>query len=354
MTEYLNALEHQGITQEIYEKIRAEVEAKPDIRFNRAASSVILEPHDETPKEKTNGKEDEDEPHITYKLAQQFDNLGFHIVSSLPKILTPISKVRLGAATEGGKELAKFLKDYGSNPDFLFVFLGDLLDKDVAGSPDREKILKRYAAYVNSAENTLAIMFDGIMRNNKWKSPIGRYGSGLPAATWMSEHTNVRLMTNQANISIALGPVNARMMDKPVYSGTFLDHLKGQGSQSKPTWGLQRFYANNIHEKPGFVIGGHMPNSGYDQTQDYSNAETGYPVFVAPGAFAKQDVSAGKSNVGRVADYGQAVILMPGVTKEDYMVLPVANKTDLAYLAPASVLYVGSNILGITDSILSR
>lgn len=355
MTEFYNQLEQQHMTAEIYEKIRAEIEQRPDIRFVQNASSLVLEPHDETPSEKRPKGEQDDEPKVNYKLAQQYNSLGFHIVTSLPKILTPISKVRLGAATEGGKDLRKFLEDFGHNPDFLFVFLGDMLDKDVPSSPDREKTLKRYANLVNSTDgNTLAIMFDGIMRHNRWKSPIKKYGTGLPAATWMSEHTNTKLISNLGNISMAIGPEGARMMDKPTYTGVYADHLKGQGSQSKPTYGLSMLYKRNLHEKPGMVIGGHMPNSGYSIREDTTNAETDYPVFIAPGSFARQDVSAGKSNVSGVANYGQGAILMPGMNKDDYMVLAIANLDDLKYLAPASVLYTGSQLLGITDQLMGR
>jgi hypothetical protein len=145
-----------------------------------------------------------------------------------------------------------------------------------------------------------------------------------------------------------------KLKEKPLYIGAFADKLEGHGSGSKPEWGLQRIYDLHLHNKPGYVVGGHMPNAGAMTFYDGSNSETNYPMLVAPGWWAGSVDSIGRGNVKPGAQPGQAIIFMPGKGKQDYMTFPTADADETEYMHDALMLLRGLEILGLKEKVLKR
>ncbi len=342
----LNRAEQQGITKEITEKI-LKVAPKPEIKFVEENSITNKSPYDERPKHKI--KDDSRPNYNREMLAPQYDSLFYNIKSSLPITVHFIANTRIGSSYEGYDVLKNFLANYVvENPYALTVFLRNMIDKDVATNPDRrERSLDKFARIMGlNNHETLAFMLDESLRAEAWKRDIS-YSPAIPAGTYLAESTGARIIHHLSNIKIALGPGN-KIENKPLYTGVFADKLFHHGSFSRPTYGLRRIYDLYIADKPGYVAGGHMPNSGSMTFFDRGNPETNYPVLLAPGWWADYINSAGKGNVSPGAIPGQAMVFMPGKGKKDYMAFPTTNPDESDYIPKALTILSGIDLLGYT------
>lgn len=350
----LNKTEQLGITTELLEKTRAEIESKPTIILVSGKSHVKAE---EGPVEKIKNKgEYIKNPYSGMRMRAPYESLTYNIETQLPIALHLISNARLGSSSEGYDYLKRYHRELvAGNPHSLEVILRNMIDKDAGKSPQRMQILQKLVDIINSAqEQTLAIMMDESLRNAAWKKSKveGEYCMPVAPGSYLANETNTPLIHHLSYIKLAIGPAGVRLEDKPMYIGAFPDKLMNSASLFKPTHGLKQIYRKTLQDKPGYVAGGHMPNAGDMMFYDRTNKETETPILVAPGWFASNIDVAGKGNVMPGAEPGQAIIFMPGKTKSDYLAFPTVNESETGYLQDALTLLVGLEKLGLTEQVL--
>ena len=370
----LDWTEKKGITAELLEKIRKEVESKPKITLIAGKSRVSGDENmEDTPAEtvKVNGAWVTN-PYSKMEMRAPYDSLTYNVETRLPVTLHLLSNARLGSSSEGFDDLKKYHQEQIEfNSHSLVVFLRNMIDKDAGSSPQRMEILDKYKEIINGAKNqTLAIMMCESLRSNAWKKKIkigeedyeddeGKekvksvYSMPIAPGSYLAKETDTPLIHHLSLIKLTIGP-KGPVSEKPMYSGAFADKLMKHGSYSRPEFGLQRMYDLYTQEKPGFVAGGHMPHAGSMMFYDGSNAETNTPILVAPGWFAKYVNTMGKGNVMPGALPGQAIIFMPGSSKTDYLAFPTVSADETGYMQDAFTLFRGLELMGLTDKVLGR
>lgn len=381
----LDWTEKKGITAELLEKIRKEVESKPKITLMSGKSRVSGDENmEDTPAEtvKVDGAWVTN-PYSKMEMRAPYDSLTYNIETRLPVTLHLLSNARLGSSSEGFGDLKKYHQEQIEfNPHSLVVFLRNMIDKDAGSSPQRMEILDKYKEIINGARSqTLAIMMCESLRSNAWKKKIkigeesyeesyeddeesyeddkgnkktrSIYSMPIAPGSYLAKKTDTPLIHHLSLIKLTIGP-KGPISEKPTYSGAFADKLMKHGSYSRPEFGLQRMYDLYTQEKPGFVAGGHMPHAGSMMFYDGSNAETKTPILVAPGWFAKYVNTMGKGNVMPGALPGQAIIFMPGSNKADYLAFPTVSADETGYMQDAFTLFRGLELMGLTDKVLGR
>lgn len=382
----LDWTEKKGITAELLEKIRKEVESKPKITLISGKSRVSGDENmEDTPAEtvKVDGAWVTN-PYSKMEMRAPYDSLTYNIETRLPVTLHLLSNARLGSSSEGFDDLKKYHQEQIEfNPHSLVVFLRNMIDKDAGSSPQRMEILDKYKEIINGARSqTLAIMMCESLRSNAWKKKIkigeesyeegyedddeesyeddkgnkktrSIYSMPIAPGSYLAKETDTPLIHHLSLIKLTIGP-KGPISEKPTYSGAFADKLMKHGSYSRPEFGLQRMYDLYTQEKPGFVAGGHMPHAGSMMFYDGSNAETNTPILVAPGWFAKYVNTMGKGNVMPGALPGQAIIFMPGSNKADYLAFPTVSADETGYMQDAFTLFRGLELMGLTDKVLGR
>lgn len=355
----LEAAERQGITDELKEKIWNKVEDRPEVTYTPESSRLSGTSYEERPaaKEKV-GRQMVENQYSRMKMKSPYDALTYNIVTKLPIALKLVQNARIG--NSGDKETQRGLKDYISlveaNPHSLVVYLRNMLDKEAGKSPDRIEMLNNLVEIVRGAkEQTLAIMLDESMRRGEWKKTVGPDYEHMPVApaSYVSTYADVPLIHHLSLIKLAVGP-SVKLKGKPLYIGAYADKLMNSGSFAQPTFGLKQIYHKYMHEKPGYVVGGHMPSAGTMTFFDRSNPETQHPILVAPGWWSKYVDSMGKGNVLGGARPGQAIIFMPGNSPADYLAFPTKDSEDTETMHDALTLLQGLNLLGLTDKILKK
>lgn len=370
----LDWVEKKGMTAELLEKIRAEVEKKPKITLIAGKSRVSGDEYkEERPMESVKvGGEWVTNPYSNMAMRAPYDSITYDIETRLPVALHLVSNARLGSSSEGFDELKKYHQEQiASNAHSLVVYLRNMIDKEAGSSPKRMEILDRFIEIINGAKDqTLAIMMCKSLRNGAWGDKVkideesyedekgktkvrNLYSMPTAPASYLANETNTPLIHHLSLIKFTIGP-RGLIREKPLYTGAFADELLKHGSYSRPEFGLKRMYDLYTQEKPGFVAGGHMPNAGSMIFFDGSNAETNTPILVAPGWFAKYVDTMGKGNVMPGADPGQAIIFMPGNNKKDYMAFPTVSADETEYMQDAFTLLRGLELLGLTDKVLGR
>ena len=372
--ELLNKVEQQGMTAELLDKIRAEVEAKPKISLIAGKSRVSGdEQAEEKPVDKYKvGGEWVENPYSKMRMRAPYDSLTYDIETQLPIALHLVSNARLGSSSEGYPELKRYQQELiAGNPHSLVVYLRNMIDRSAGKSDDRIAILNKFAGVINGAsEQTLAIMMCESLRDPSWAKKIktgeeeyedekGKkhvrftYEPPIAPGSYLANQTDTPLIHHLSLIKLAVGP-RVALKEKPLYVGAFADKLMHHGSFSRPEFGLRRMYDLYTQEKPGYVAGGHMPHAGSMMFYDRSNAETKSPILVAPGWFAKYVDTMGTGNVMPGAEPGQAIIFMPGATKGEYMAFPTVNENETGYMQDALTLLKGLEILGLTEQVLGK
>jgi hypothetical protein len=377
----LDWVERKGMTAELMEKIRTEVEEKPKITLVGAKSRVSGDEYmEERPVESVKvGGEWVTNPYSDMTMRAPYDSLTYDIETKLPVALHLLSNARLGSSSEGFDELKRYHQEQIiANAHSLVVYLRNMIDKDAGSSPYRMEILERFKEVVNGGKDqTLAIMMCESLRSSAWRKKVatddtmevetGKYDKegnpkmktqtiySMPMApgSYLANETETPLIHHLSLIKFTIGPKGS-VREKPMYSGAFADKLLKHGSYSRPELGLKRMYDLYTQEKPGFVAGGHMPHAGSMIFFDGSNAETNTPILVAPGWFAKYADTMGKGNVMPGAEPGQAIIFMPGSNKNDYLAFPTVNADETGYMQDAFTLLKGLEILGLTEKVLGR
>jgi|GEM_PF-1479212 hypothetical protein len=385
----LDWVEKKGMTAELLEKIRKEVESKPRISLVGGRSRVSGSEYEEDRPDcavKVDGNWVTN-PYSKMEMRAPYDSLSYNIETKLPVTLHLVSNARLGSSSEGYDELKKYHQEQIEfNPHSLVVYLRNMIDKEAGGSPQRMEILNKFKEIINGAKNqTLAIMMCESLRRGSWQNAVktgeefidgegnvidfdsfddiddeGKptkikrrtlYSMPMAPGSFLSNETDTPLIHHLSLIEFSIGP-KGPIKDKPVYSGGFADKLLRHGSYSRPEFGLKRMYDLYVQKKPGFMTGGHMPHSGAMMFFDGSNPETNTPILVAPGWFAKYVDTMGKGNVMPGAIPGQAIIFMPGNSKKDYMAYPTVSAEETGYMQDALTLLKGLEIMGLTESVL--
>lgn len=390
----LDWVESKGMTDELLEKIRTEVEAKPKITLIGKRSKVSGEEHmEDTPVGTV--KVDNGlviNPYSKMKMKPTYDTLTYDIKSKLPVTLHFLGNTRLGSSSEGYDDLKKYHSELViENPHSLVIFMRNMLDKEAGKSPQRMEILNKFRDMINGAKDqTLAIMMCESMRNSSWRSKvktgeefrdadgnvvdiedfeeggededgksikrpqkINLYSMPLAPGSYLSSATDTPLIHHLSLIEFTIGP-NGAISEKPKYTGVIPDKEMKHASYSRPEFGLRRLYDLYVQEKSGFVAGGHMPHAGSMMFYDGSNAETKTPILIAPGWFAKYVDTLGKGNVMLGAAPGQAIIFMPGTSKKDYFAYPTVDQKETGDMQSAFTLLKGLEILGLTDKVLKK
>jgi hypothetical protein len=407
----LDWVESKGMTKELLEKIRAEVESKPKITLIAKKSVVSGEEHmEDTPEAavKVQGGWVTN-PYSHMKMKPTYDTLTYDIKSKLPVTMHFLGNTRIGSSSEGYEDLKKYHDELvRGNPHSLVVFLRNMLDIDAGSSPKRMEILNKFRDVINGAkEQTLAIMMCESMRNSSWRSKVktgeefrdaagnvvdidqlddyedgdqsedknedesegenknkksekvkkpkkvNLYSMPLAPGSYLSNATDTPLIHHLSLIEFTVGP-NGAISEKPKYSGRLADKLMKHASYSKPEYGLKRMYDLYTQEKPGFVAGGHIQHAGSMMFYDRSNPETRTPILLAPGWFAKYVNTMGLGNVMSGAAPGQAIIFMPGSSKSEYFAYPTIDAEETGYLQNAFTLMEGLKKLGKLDQVMGR
>jgi len=388
----LDWVEKKGMRQELLEKIRAEVEAKPKITLIAGKSRVSGDEYAEDRPDATVkiGQEWVTNPYSGMVMRAPYDSLTYNIETRLPVALHLLSNARLGSSSEGFDDLKKYhTEQIINNPHSLVVFLRNMIDKDAGSSSHREEILNKFMEIVNGAKDqTLAIMMCESLRSSSWRKKVktgeefvdpdgnvvdleeiddlvdetGKklkikkrtlYSMPLAPGSYLSNGTGTPLIHHLSLIKLTVGP-RGSIIEKPTYTGAMADKLMRHGSYSRPEFGLKRMYDLYTQEKPGYVAGGHMPHAGSMMFYDGSNAETKTPILVAPGWFAKYVDTLGKGNVMPGAAPGQAIIFMPGSDKSKYLAFPTVSADETEYMQDAYTLLYGLEILGLTEQVLGK
>lgn len=371
----LNKAEAQGIRKELIEEIHShkDGEEAPEIVYTSATSRLGGEHKEDRPLDKLLlGGEVVRNPYSRMEMKVPYDTLSYDIRTKLPIALHLVQNARVGSSSEGTKKLSLYLNEVAENPHALVVFLRNMIDKEAGGSPERMEILDKLSSMIYGVKDqTLAIMMDESLRSPDWKKYIktdteeyedenGKtrkrniYSAPLPPASYLSNNTETPLIHHLSFIKLSVGRSTAKLKEKPLYIGAFADKLEGHGSNSKPEWGLQRLYDLHLHEKPGFVVGGHMGNAGAMTFYDGSNANTHYPILIQPGWWASSVDTAGKGNVKPGADPGQAIIFMPGNNGEDYMAFPTTSESETRDMHDALMLLRGLELIKKTEKVMKK
>lgn len=362
-----NEAEKTGKTAELLELIEKKV-GGIKVKFEEKRSFEVKKKFDETPEELRPTRNEPKRSKTTGEdYAPQYDKLAHTLVSRIAVAYHPFAHVRLGCSYDGEADLRRYIRDFiADNPYAVSVFLRAIIDKEAAGSLDRRLFLDKYIDLVRQAK-ALAVMLDGDgLRNGGFKKPLlagyeedenGKkvpvYEEAIAPGTYISKMTGVPLIHDLSTHFLSIGP-SQRFDQNTIYSGALADKLFNSGSFSKHTFGQQQIYNRYIHEKPGFVAGGHMPNSGTMIFYDGSNQETHYPILVAPGWWAAYIDTAGKGNVRPGAVPGQALIFMPGKHASDYLVFSTANASITKDLHEGLIIDGGLEILGLTEKVFGK
>jgi len=367
----LDRIEAQGIKGELLEKIRNNVEDSPKIFYRSDSSRLGHRYKDERPLDSLRvGGETIMNPYSHMEMKVPYSLLSYEVQTKLPIALHLIANARIGAGTEGYKGLRGYVKNLAERPHALMVFLRNMIDKEAGHLSNRIEVLDKLVDLIKgNSDQTLAIMMCESMRQDAWKSARatdeveryvdeqGRtktrkiYTPPVAPASYVATATGTPLVHHLSLLKLAIGPGRG---PKTIYSGVLADKLDGHGSNARPEWGLSRLYDLHIHEKPGFVTGGHMKHAGAMRVFDLKNAETDNPIFVAPGWWADAVDSMGKGNVQVGAEPGQAIIFMPGKGPADYLTFPTVSVGETEYMHDALMLLRGLEIMGIAEKVLGK
>lgn len=366
----LESVEKQGMTAELLEKIRKEVEDRPKVTLLTGKSRVSgREYTEDKPAERIkSGGDWVENPYSGMRMRPPYADLHYDVQTVLPIAVHLLANARIGSSSEGLEELQTYQRDFVNwNPHSLVVYLRNMIDRNAGSSPERMEILDRFKEVINGTrEQTLAIMMCESLREGAWRRPIrsgeelvdgklkARYLPPIAPASYLANETRVPLIHHLSMIRLTIGPSGVPMKDKPMYTGAYADKLLNRGSGSKPEYGLRRVYDLYMQNKPGYVAGGHMPHAGSMLFYDGTNIETKTPILVAPGWFAHYVDTMGKGNVMPGAAPGQAIIFMPGANKSDYLAFPTVNADETGYMQDALTLLKGLEILGLREAVLGR
>lgn len=330
-------------SENLLERIHAEVEDKPEIVLNES---------------KSKRRADDDSTDFLWS------KLSYEVRSKLPISVLFAAGLRSGSGskTEDQKLFRQIIGEASNSHSFLLV-LRRMIDAGVEHHADREivvgKLLKTLEPVWNTSEDRkiLAWLMDGILRYEDWKNPkkkrTDRSGKtvyddpeGFMAATHISEKTGAPLLANQGRVNILLRD-GQRGKPKSNHSIMVLDRLEGSGSRTDATQGLftiaNRGITSSVNHIPDIIVGGNMPGGGY-ATRPI--AKTGiFQTAIAPGWLANEHGEGGKGNRGPGTKGGYGIFLLP----DSEVSVPVSTVQESAYWYETLMLFYGLEQLGGVD-----
>lgn len=377
----LDRVEQQGMKEELLELIHdpeAGVEAAPVVTYPRGVNRLGSRYVEEKPQGRipVAGGATVENPYSHMEMKAPYSVLSVDIRSKLPVAMELIANARIGATTEGYEELSGFMREVSENPHRLVLFLRNMIDRDAGKLPNRMEVLEKYVKLINGEgeykgikNQTLAIMMCEMMRQETWKRPVltdeleeyidsrGKiktrrvYSPPVAPASYIAKKTGQPLIHHLSLLKLSIGPGEGK---KTIYPVVAADKAEGHGSGYNPGWGPMRLYHLHIHEKPGAVVGTHMPNAGAATFFDGSNAYTNYPSLVSPGWWSSAVDSIGRGNVKEGAEPGQAIIFLPGSVQDEFLQFPTINREETEYMHDALMLLKGLELMGLTDKVLLK
>ena len=151
----LDWVEKKGMTEELLQKIREEVEKKPKITLIEGKSRVSgQEKAEEKPVEAVRvGNNFVKNPYSNMIMRAPYDSLTYNIDTKLPVTLHLLSNARIGSSSEGYDDLKKYQEEQiKNNPHSLVVYLRNMIEKEAGKSPMRMEILNKFVDIINGAK----------------------------------------------------------------------------------------------------------------------------------------------------------------------------------------------------------
>lgn len=343
----LERTESQGITREVVEQIRAQVEPRPKVKFLKTVSEKLTHsPYVSKFRDQTI------EENSSTIYPQVFNKIVYEVETAMPIIFYPVGNVRLGSNSEGTRPFKAFLQEFIlENPHALYTLMRNTLEPKLYKLTGRKQQLDRLVNLCQPTQEQLIAILgenDGLFHDG-WKKSVGQ-GSGygpIAPANYIADKLNTPVAHDQTRLEIALRTPGRR--EKLTYSSVLIDTLIGQTRIRRPIKGLKSYHHNWGGDYPGAFIGGKSESSGRGTFYDRNHPEDPFYHLIAPGWFAYSNNARGK---GPGAQPGQALIYMPGSTYADHMSFATASLEESRFLFESLFALRGSQILGITDSIL--
>lgn len=261
-----------------------------------------------------------------------YDRTSYRIKTHLPISIDFFSNWRMGSSSFQDEKVTRLVKEVASN-DYRFAFaLGNLIEEDLAKSPNRYAVLDRLIKHLEPIDDTgalLGFLFSGAFRHKNWSKKMKdleqKYTSsnGIEPSDYLRNNRLGRgisadYITHGSFANLCLSSSSIQGEGSPTYRFHILDHLNHFGSTKDPFSGL---IANDVISRVtnDVVTGGHMPKSG---VLYHPNA-----VFIAPGWESLYDQQ-GNSNRRKEAGGGQSVILMPD-TRQVFAANSFSESTEM-------------------------
>jgi predicted phosphodiesterase len=307
---YWDTAEKNGVTSELVEKILSR-NPVPEAKFERMESRT-----------RTNDVDPEAVPlyeYFKWKITNK----------TLPLAIYFLGNNRYGSTSgERDRQKTRTLVDIvAKNPLSYLLGMRHLVANEAAKSFDRRAILQALAddlRPVYDDKSILGVELSSSLRNDAWRKDLKKEGEveeGFLPGDYFYKNLlpGVPIFLNESIMSIVLNNSEYLflMMDKLQNSGSVFDMFRGLVQSHRKT-----------QLDLDVVVGGHMPGSGFFQTEK--------SVYIAPGWLSDYD-SDGKGNQRRVTDGGQAVILLPN----EKAVFPASSMIEAQDIHTALTLQVG-------------
>ncbi len=266
----------------------------------------------------------------------------WNVRSQLPLGLWMLANLRFGSRTRNvevdGKLMGcqdEWIVPMLERQDTVMILGRQAVDKQVPSDVDREMHVDNLLSLMERAKGRIVgVLYDAVLKSKAWlrSLKVGREIVSGPiwAASDIAGALNAPLIEHMGRIGLRLNGVRYEIVP--------LDKLENRGSTAFATGGLKSVYANRLDDKPGILMGGHMPGAGVAQFYDRNNPETITPIMVAPGwAATRANWSPGSITESDADGVGPGVVLMPGGLgifgaeggrQKDYAAIPIGRKAQ--------------------------
>lgn len=345
-----------NVLDEVLEEILDQY-PEPDVVYSPGRSKVSDRPADLQTLHNSQLRSINVEDNVTQgDLRPLYKTVSYRVKTPLPIQVHAFSNARFGSIHELSPNLPveRYTEIISQNPYAFAIYLRNMMDEKVPGKKRRMDALDRYIAMVELMENrALGVLLDGSLGHTSWLKRLGddHHLRPVAAGSLLSSRTDTKLLHSMSYVNLSVGP-NPNYRDNIRYPIQVVDKLFMYGSNTAPK-GIKRVYDLMSEDRPAILMGGHTPVSAVGQLYDSSNLYTPNPVLVSPGTWAK---FIGTKQIGqrhKGGEPGQAVILVPGVDQSEAMMIPTSNIEETQMLMDAMTLYVGSELIGVRDQLMS-
>lgn len=303
----------KGVFSEVLEEVR-EKAGKPNIIFNKKDSHLTIDPHSE--------EIDDDEGKSAY--APQYTRVSKVVNTGMPAGWLFVGNLRRGSMSADLGAQREMVQKVKSDPNLRVLGFRQWVDESVPGSSTRRHVLSKLLKLFDPIKDKIdVLLLDAILRSSSWKHDV-ESSWAIAAATALSEGLNIPLLDNMGIVKLAVG----RGHDRPIYTVQMVDGLGNRGSFANPIHGVLAVYRDLSIDKAGMTAGGHMPGSGDATILDPENLETPEPSVAATGWWARRANPSSKRNNFPAAEGWTGMIGMPGTSKADYRLFPIANRAQ--------------------------